>query len=174
MRSYYDKGLLVPDEVTIRVFLERLEEPDCAGGATLDGFPRTLEQARVLDEAFDAQSRRIDAVLYIVVSEPELIMRLAGRWTCRNNGLHVFHTITHPPKVAGVCDECGGELYQRPDDNESTARERLQVFFQQTLPLVDYYKSQGKLAEVNGEQPPEVVGRELVEALRSLETAGKR
>jgi adenylate kinase len=173
VRSYYDKGLLVPDEVTIRMFLERLEEPDCADGAILDGFPRTLEQARALDEAFEKQGKRIGAVLYIMVSEPELIKRLAGRWTCRANGLHVFHSITHPPKVVGVCDECGGELYQRPDDNEATARERLQVFFEQTLPLVGYYKNQGKLAEINGEQSPEAVGRDLVAALRALEATGK-
>ncbi len=173
VRSYYDKGLLVPDEVTIRMFLERLEEPDCADGAILDGFPRTLEQARALDEAFEKQGERIGAVLYIMVSEPELIKRLAGRWTCRANGLHVFHSITHPPKVVGVCDECGGELYQRPDDNEATARERLQVFFEQTLPLVGYYKNQGKLAEINGEQSPEAVGRDLVAALRALEATGK-
>lgn len=173
VRSYYDKGLLVPDEVTIRMFLERLEEPDCADGAILDGFPRTLEQARALDEAFEKKGKRIGAVLYIMVSEPELIKRLAGRWTCRANGLHVFHSITHPPKVVGVCDECGGELYQRPDDNEATARERLQVFFEQTLPLVGYYKNQGKLAEINGEQSPEAVGRDLVAALRALEATGK-
>jgi adenylate kinase len=173
VRSYYDKGLLVPDEVTIRMFLERLEEPDCADGAILDGFPRTLEQARALDEAFEKQGKRIGAVLYIMVSEPELIKRLSGRWTCRANGLHVFHSITHPPKVVGVCDECGGELYQRPDDNEATARERLQVFFEQTLPLVGYYKNQGKLAEINGEQSPEAVGRDLVAALRALEATGK-
>lgn len=169
VRSFYDKGLLVPDDVTIRMFLERLTEPDAAHGAVLDGFPRTLEQAQALDAALDAQGKSIAAVLYIRVSEPELIKRLAGRWICRNNGLHVYHTISRPPKVPGVCDECGGELYQRADDTAETARERLQVFFQQTLPLVDYYKQQNKLADVNGEQLPEAVGRELVSALHKLE-----
>jgi adenylate kinase len=168
VRSYYDKGLLVPDDVTIRMFLERLAEPDCARGAMLDGFPRTLEQARALDEAFDREGKQIDAVLYIVVSEPELMKRLSGRWICRNNGLHVFHDVTKPPKTPGVCDECGGELYQRVDDKPETARDRLKVFFEQTLPLVQYYRDQHKLAEVNGEQDPEAVGRDMLAALRSL------
>jgi len=172
VRSYYDKGLLVPDDVTIRMFLERLAQLDCTDGAMLDGFPRTIEQAKALDDALAAQGKRIDAVLYIKVSDPELIKRLAGRWICRNNGLHVFHSISRPPKVPGVCDECGGELYQRVDDKEETARDRLRVFFKQTMPLVDYYLNQGKLAEVDGERAPDVVGRDLVQALRKLDTAG--
>ena len=172
VRSYYDKGLLVPDDVTIRMFLERLAQLDCANGAMLDGFPRTIEQAKALDDALAAQGKRIDAVLYIKVSDPELMKRLAGRWICRNNGLHVFHSVSRPPKVPGVCDECGGELYQRVDDKEETARDRLRVFFKQTMPLVDYYLNQGKLAEVDGERAPDVVGRDLVQALRKLDTAG--
>jgi adenylate kinase len=172
VRSYYDKGLLVPDDVTIRMFLERLAQLDCANGAMLDGFPRTIEQAKALDHALAAQGKRIDAVLYIKVSDPELMKRLAGRWICRNNGLHVFHSVSRPPKVPGVCDECGGELYQRVDDKEETARDRLRVFFKQTMPLVAYYLNQGKLAEVDGERAPDVVGRDLVQALRKLDTAG--
>jgi adenylate kinase len=172
VRSYYDKGLLVPDDVTIRMFLERLAQLDCANGAMLDGFPRTIEQAKALDDALAAQGKRIDAVLYIKVSDPELMKRLAGRWICRNNGLHVFHSVSRPPKVPGVCDECGGELYQRVDDKEETARDRLRVFFKQTMPLVAYYLNQGKLAEVDGERAPDVVGRDLVQALRKLDTAG--
>lgn len=172
VRSYYDKGLLVPDDVTIRMFLERLAQLDCTNGAMLDGFPRTIEQAKALDDALAAQGKRIDAVLYIKVSDPELMKRLAGRWICRNNGLHVFQSVSRPPKVPGVCDECGGELYQRVDDKEETARDRLRVFFKQTMPLVDYYLNQGKLAEVDGERAPDVVGRDLVQALRKLDTAG--
>ncbi|MHB8576003.1 MAG: adenylate kinase [Dehalococcoidia bacterium] len=168
VRSFYDKGALVPDDVTIRMFLERLAEPNCAGGAMLDGFPRTLAQARALDEAFANQGKRIDAVLYIVVSEPELMQRLSGRWICRNNGLHVFHDVSHPSKQRGVCDECGGELYQRVDDKPETARDRLKVFFDQTLPLVDYYRAQKKLADVNGEQAPDAVGRDMLAALKRL------
>ncbi|HZU75604.1 MAG TPA: adenylate kinase [Dehalococcoidia bacterium] len=166
VRSYYDAGQLVPDDVTIRMFLDRLAEPDCANGAMLDGFPRTIEQAKALDEAFAQQGKQIDVVLYIKVAEPELMKRLSGRWICRNNGLHVFHEVTHPPKTPGVCDICGGELYQRVDDKPETARDRLQVFFNQTLPLVDYYARQGKLAEVNGEQAPDAVGRDLLAVLR--------
>ena len=172
VRSYYDKGLLVPDDVTIRMFLERLAQLDCTNGAMLDGFPRTIEQAKALDDALAAQGKRIDAVLYIKVSDPELMKRLAGRWICRNSGLHVFHSISRTPKVPGVCDECGGELYQRVDDKEETARDRLRVFFKQTMPLVDYYLNQGKLAEVDGERAPDMVGRDLVQTLRKLDTAG--
>jgi len=165
VRSYYDKGLLVPDEATIRMFLDRLSEPDCVNGALLDGFPRTLEQARALDLTLDEQGKQIGAVLFIKVSEPELVKRLAGRWICRNSGSHVYHELTRPPKVPGVCDECGGELYQRVDDKPVTARERLRVFFDQTLPLVGYYHEQGKLTEINGEQSADAVGRDLLKAL---------
>jgi adenylate kinase len=168
VRSYYDKGLLIPDDITIRMFLERLAEPDCAHGAMLDGFPRTLEQARALDEALENQGKRIAAVLYIDVPEAALMTRLAGRWICRNNGLHVFHDVTRPPQTPGVCDECGGELYQRVDDKPETARDRLKVFFAQTLPLVEYYTAQAKLARVNGDQDPEAVGRDLLAALEIL------
>jgi adenylate kinase len=165
VRSYYDQGQLVPDALTIRLFLERLAEPDCSSGCLLDGFPRTLEQARALDAALGERHQSIDRVLYLIVSEPELLKRLAGRLICRNNGLHVFHEITRPPKVAGVCDECGGELYQRVDDKIETARERLHVFFNETLPLVEYYRVQGKLAEVNGEQAAQAVGRDMLAAI---------
>ncbi len=173
VRSYYDKGQLVPDDVTIRMFLERLAEADAANGAMLDGFPRTLEQAKALDAAFAREGKAIDVALYIEVSEPELMTRLSGRLICKNNGLHVFHEVTHPPRVAGVCDICGGELYQRVDDKPETARERLQVFFNQTLPLVEYYQGQGKLKRVNGEQAPAAVGRELIAAVRELHDDAK-
>ena len=172
VRSYYDKGLLVPDDLTIRMFLERLAEQDAAQGAMLDGFPRTLPQAEALDAAFGAQGKRIDVALYIEVSEPELMIRLAGRLICRANGLHVYHEVTKPPKVAGVCDECGGELYQRSDDTAEAASERLKVFFAQTRPLVDYFTAQGKLRRVNGEQAPAAVGVELLAALREMTDGG--
>jgi adenylate kinase len=168
VRSFYDKGALVPDDVTIRMFLERLSEPDCAAGCMLDGFPRTIEQAEALDRAMAADGKQIDAVLYIKVARPELMKRLSGRLICRANGLHVYHEVTHPPRVAGVCDVCGGELYQRVDDKPETARDRLQVFFDSTLPLVSYYQKQNKLAEVNGERAPEAVGADLMAALHRL------
>lgn len=166
VRRYYDQGALVPDELTIRMFLERLAQPDAAKGAMLDGFPRTLAQAEALDKAFSAQGKRVDAALYIVVPDYDLLKRLSSRWICRNNGQHVFNTISRPPKTPGVCDDCGGELYQREDDKPETARHRLEVFHEQTAPVIDYYQAQGKLARVNGAQEPDAVGQELLAALR--------
>jgi adenylate kinase len=163
VRSYYDKGLLVPDDVVIRVMLSRL---DGLEGALLDGFPRTLEQAKALDAALAAKGRRIDKVIYINVPTDELIGRLAGRWICRNDGAHVFHERNRPPRVPGVCDICGGELYQRPDDTVETAQRRLEEYFKLTAPLIEYYRAQGKLCEVNGQQDIEAVGRDLMRCLQ--------
>jgi adenylate kinase len=164
VRSYYDRGLLVPDDVTIRVMLNRL---DGASGALLDGFPRTIEQATALDDALAAKGQRIDKVAYINVASDELIGRLAGRWICRNDGGHVFHERNRPPKTAGVCDMCGGELYQRPDDTVETAQRRLEEYFKLTAPLIDYYRAQGKLCEVNGQQDFAAVGRDLLRCLKT-------
>ncbi len=164
VRSYYDKGLLVPDDVVIRVMLARLEG---ASGALLDGFPRTLEQAKALDEALTAQGQGIHRVVYINVPPDELLGRLAGRWICRTDGGHVFHERNRPPKVAGVCDICGGALYQRPDDTVETARRRLDEYFKLTAPLIEYYRAQGKLREVNGMQSVEAVGRDLMTRLKT-------
>ncbi|MFN8559614.1 MAG: adenylate kinase [Dehalococcoidia bacterium] len=163
VRSYYDKGLLVPDDVVIRVMLARI------AGVTdvlLDGFPRTLEQAKALDGALAESGKEIARVVYINVPAEELIGRLAGRWICRADGGHVYHERNRPPKTAGVCDLCGGELYQRPDDTVETAKQRLDVYFAQTAPLIDYYRAQGKLCEVNGLQAVDAVGRELMACLR--------
>ena len=160
-KAYVDKGALVPDELTIRLLLDRLDRPDTQKGVLLDGFPRTLEQAQALDEALKQRCQAVDKVLYINVGEEEVVRRLAGRWTCRNCGA-VYHQVFSPPKQAGVCDKCGGELYQRDDDKPETVRNRLQVFTKQTAPLVDYYKKQGKLLEVNGEQEAEAVGKDLL------------
>lgn len=163
-KSYMDKGELVPDEVTIKMILERLARPDCRGGAILDGFPRTLEQARALDEALGPQGKGIDRVLYIEVSNEELLRRLSGRWICRQCQTP-YHLVNAPPRVAGRCDRCGGELYQRADDTVETARNRLEVYFAQTSPLIDYYQQASKLVEINGEQSVEQVGRELMTAV---------
>ena len=165
-KSYMEKGQLVPDKVTVAMVLERLQEPDCAGGALLDGFPRTLEQARALEEALQAEAGKgIHKVLYIEVSEPELLARLSGRWICRQCQ-QPYHTVNFPPKIAGVCDKCGGELYQRADDTIETARKRLEVYFDQTTPLIDYYGQKSILATVNGEQQVEQVGKDLMTAVR--------
>ena len=149
-KAYMEKGQLVPDEITIQMVLDRLADPDCAGGAILDGFPRNTQQAEALDKALSAQHKAIDKVVYIKVSEAELIKRLAGRWICRNCQAP-YHEVDSPPKVKGKCDRCGGELYQRADDTVATVKKRLVVYFNETSPLIDYYKAAGKLAEVNGE-----------------------
>ena len=164
VRTYMEKGELVPDAVTIRVILERISAPDCAQGFILDGFPRTLEQAKALDEALMEKGKAIDVALYIEVSTPELVKRLSGRWICRNCQTP-YHLINSPPKVPGRCDRCGGELYQRPDDSEEAVRNRLRVYSTQTAPLSEYYAGQGTLVEINGEQGVEAVAKEVMAAL---------
>lgn len=165
-KSYMEKGLLVPDEVTVKMILGRITAPDCAKGFILDGFPRTLEQAEALDEALAAGGRSIDEVLYIKVSNEELLRRLSGRWICRNCQAP-YNVVELPPKVQGKCDYCGGELYQRADDTEETARKRLDVYFAQTMPLIEYYTKAGKLIEINGQQGIESVTRDLVTSIGS-------
>lgn len=163
-KVYMEKGQLVPDEITIQMVMERLGEQDCTKGAILDGFPRNLEQAKALDKALDKQSRAIDKVMYIKVSEGELLKRLGGRWICRNCQAP-YHEVDSPPKVAGKCDRCGGELYQRADDNVATVKKRLEVYFGETSPLIDYYRQAGKLLEVNGEGSMAEVNRRILTAL---------
>jgi adenylate kinase len=163
-KAYYDRGELVPDELTIRMLLERIAQPDCARGCLLDGFPRNLDQAKALDAALSKRSQAVDHAAYIRVGEEELVQRLSGRWTCRGCGA-VYHERYSPPKTAGRCDQCGGELYQRTDDQPETVRRRLGVYFRDTAPLVEYYRHEGKLVEVDGGQSIEVVGRALKEAL---------
>jgi len=164
VKDYLDKGLLVPDEVTIGMILERISAPDCARGFILDGFPRTLEQARALDSALGERGKAIEMVLYIKVSTPELVRRLGGRFICRNCQTP-YHEIASPPKVPGICDLCGGELYQRPDDSPETVSRRLEVYIAETAPLIDYYQGAGKLVEVDGEGGIEEVGERLIAAL---------
>ncbi len=166
-KSYMEKGMLVPDKITIRMVLERMPVPDCESGVVFDGFPRNLEQARALDEALAKQTKAIDRVVYIKVSEEELLRRLSGRWICRNCQTP-YHAIDSPPKIWGKCDQCGGELYQRPDDTDETVKKRLQVYFTQTAPLIDYYTRVGKLIEVNGEGGIDEVGRRIIVALRGV------
>jgi len=163
-KAYYDRGELVPDELTIRMLLERISQPDCGRGCLLDGFPRNLDQAKALDAALSKRSQAVDHAAYIRVGEEELVQRLSGRWTCRGCGA-VYHEQYSPPKTAGRCDGCGGELYQRTDDQPDTVRRRLGVYFRDTAPLVEYYRHEGKLVEVDGGQSIEAVGRALKEAL---------
>jgi adenylate kinase len=164
-RSYMDKGELVPDEITIRMVLERIDQPDCASGCLFDGFPRTSQQAEALDQALKERGRAVDKSVYIEVSDEELLKRLSGRWLCRNCQTP-YHMTNSPPRTPGRCDRCGGELYQRPDDREETVKERIKVFLAQTLPLLDYYKKQGKLVRVNGNLGAQEVAREIFSTLR--------
>ncbi|MSQ61827.1 MAG: adenylate kinase [Dehalococcoidia bacterium] len=161
-KAYMDRGDLVPDEVTIGMLLGRLAQQQ--GGILLDGFPRTLEQAKALDRALEERGSAVDRVLAIAVPDDELLSRLSGRWLCRNCGA-VYHEKNQPPKQAGKCDACGGELYQRDDDKREAAVRRLE---RQRPPdaLIGHYRSQGKLVEVDGQRSVDAVGDDLIAALR--------
>ncbi|MFC2028098.1 adenylate kinase [Chloroflexota bacterium] len=163
-KTYMDKGELVPDDVTVKMVLDRIAKPDCANGFLLDGFPRTIPQAEALDKALGEEGKTIEKAVSVAVPNEQLIKRLSGRWICRGCQAP-FHMVDAPPKEVGKCDHCGGELYQRDDDNEVTVRNRLDVYMNQTAPLIDYYKGQGKLLEVNGNQPVDAVSREMLTAL---------
>jgi adenylate kinase len=164
-KSYMEKGKLVPDEITIKMVLERILAADCSGGVIFDGFPRTLKQAEALDKALREQGKAVDKVVYIKVSEPELLKRLSGRWICRQCQTP-YHAVNSPPKVWGRCDRCGGELYQRPDDTVETVKKRLEVYWAETAPLIDYYTRAGKLIEVNGEGTEAGIEQRIIDALR--------
>jgi adenylate kinase len=151
-KSYMDQGALVPDDVIIRMMAERLSAADAGRGFILDGFPRTIAQAEALARLLKDLGQTLDAVVYFDVSEPELLRRLTGRRVCRACG-HSYHLTSNPPRRAGVCDACGGELYQRDDDAEATVRNRLDVYRRQTAPLLDYYRQRNLLAPVSGEGP---------------------
>ena len=167
-KSYMEQGKLVPDEITIKMILERVSQPDCASGCLFDGFPRTLEQAEALDKAFADQGKNIDKAIYIKVPDEELVKRLSGRWICRKCQTP-YHMVSAPPKVPGKCDKCGGELYQRPDDREETVRERLKVFSAQTMPIIDYYRRQSKLIEVDGNLGIQGVAKKIIAVLKAEE-----
>jgi adenylate kinase len=162
-KQYYDKGNLVPDDVILRMVAERLRQPDAAKGFILDGFPRTIAQADGLAKMLDELGQKLDAVIYLDVSEPELVRRLTGRRLCRNCQ-SPYHLVSAPPQRADVCDKCGGELYQRVDDSDATVRNRLQVYETQTSPLLDYYRERGLLRTVSGEGAVEKIRQALREA----------
>lgn len=148
-KKYMDKGELVPDSVVVGLVKERIQEPDCAKGYMLDGFPRNVSQAETLDGMLSELGQKIDHVVSIEVPDEELVKRLTGRRTCRDCGAG-YHVMFDPPKKDGVCDKCGGELYQRDDDNETTVKSRLEVYNSQTKPLIDYYEGQSKIRGVDG------------------------
>ena len=166
-KSYMDKGQLVPDEVTIGIVEERLAQPDCKEGFLLDGFPRTTAQAEALDEVMSKQQRRIEAAINISVPEEVLIQRTTGRVSC-TRCKSVYHVVFNPPQQSGICDKCGGELIQRSDDEEETARKRLQVYQQQTSPLLDYYEEHGILHNIDGNRDAMQVFADIQEVLASI------
>jgi adenylate kinase len=159
-KRHMDSGALVPDQVVIGLVGERLGQPDAKAGCVLDGFPRTTAQAEALDALFADKGIALDRVVFFAVSRPELLRRLTGRRICRECG-RSFHVVSAPPKVAGKCDVCGGELYQRVDDSEATVATRLDVYQTQTAPLLDYYRARKLLAEVNGEGPVDRVAEAI-------------
>jgi adenylate kinase len=166
-KTYMDRGDLVPDDVTIAMVRDRLENVDCEQGVILDGFPRTQAQARGLDDMLADMGRALNGVLYIAVPDEELVGRLSGRWICRLCQTP-YHAIFSPPARPGVCDDCDGELYQRDDDRPETVRARLEVYREQTAPLIDYYRQAGLLKEVDGAGDMEAVSAALLEAIRDL------
>lgn len=164
-KSFMDKGELVPDDLTIAMIRDRLKSPDCEKGAILDGFPRTPTQADALAVMLAEFGGKVDAVPYITADENILVERISGRWTCRAQG-HIYNQKTSLPKQKGVCDIDGSELYQRNDDKADTVSKRIHVYFEQTMPLVEYYRMKGILIEVNGMQLVDQVTNILLSALR--------
>jgi adenylate kinase len=164
-KSYMDKGDLVPDEVTVGIVKERLAQDDCKKGWILDGFPRTTAQAAALDAILHELGIKLTAVLDISVDREKLIKRVSGRLICRKCGAS-YHTVFNPPKKPGICDNCGSPLYQRPDDNEETVKERLAVYDTSTKPLVDYYKASGHYFLINGDQAIDQVYSDIKDALK--------
>jgi adenylate kinase len=165
-KNYMDAGQLVPDEVTINMVRDRLAEPDAGDGFLLDGFPRTTPQAVALDKLLADLGNGLDLVLELVVDDDEVIRRLSGRRTCRGCG-KIWHVEFDCPSREGICDRCGGELFQRDDDKAETIAERLRVYARDTAPLVDYYGAQGKLVGIDATGPVEDVTVRAIDALRS-------
>jgi adenylate kinase len=163
-KKYMDAGALVPDSVVIGIVKDRLQESDTAKGFLMDGFPRTIPQAEALDKALEELGRAITKTIVLLVDEDLLIKRLTGRRICRNCQTP-FHVLFNQPQVEGVCDKCGGELYQRDDDTEATVRNRLEVYRAQTEPLIDYYDAQGVVARIDGAQEPEKTFADIKDAV---------
>ena len=164
-QPFVESGRLVPNELTIGMLLQRIAQPDCAGGCMFDGFPRNTEQAEALDEALTAEGKQIDKAIYIPVATEELVRRLAGRWSCPQCGA-VYHETSQPPKQPGICDNCGSQLYQREDDKPEVVRTRLEVNLKNLDPLLDHYRRGGKLVEVDGERPVDEITRDILRLLQ--------
>lgn len=167
-KEYVDKGQLVPDEVTIGIVRERLSRPDTEKGFLLDGFPRTVPQAEALDQALEEMKRKIDVVIHLDVNRDALLARLTGRRICRSCG-STYHVVFNPPRVEGVCDKCGGELYQRADDTVETVATRLDVNIKQQEPLLQFYKAKGLLHSVDGDADIDEVFEQISSILRGVQ-----
>ncbi|OAR24359.1 adenylate kinase [Streptomyces sp. ERV7] len=170
-KAYMDAGNLVPDEVTIGMAKDRMAQSDAQHGFLLDGFPRNVVQAEALDEALKTDGVRLDAVLDLEVPEDEVVKRIAGRRICRTDSAHVFHVAYNAPKTEGVCDICGGELYQRGDDTEDTVRKRLEVYHSETEPIIDYYRAQGLVVTISALGKVDEVTERAMHALKAEKTA---
>jgi adenylate kinase len=171
-KAYMDVGELVPDEVTIGMAKDRMEQQDAEHGFLLDGFPRNVSQAEALDAMLKSEGMTLDAVLDLEVPEDEVVKRIAGRRICRNDSSHVFHVTYSAPKAEGVCDVCGGDLYQRDDDSEATVRKRLEVYHTQTEPIIDYYRAQNLVVTITALGKVTDVTRCAMEALKKSDDEG--
>ena len=165
-KGFIDQGLLVPDELTVGLVTDRISQSDCEKGFMLDGFPRNVAQAQHLDKYLKEVGISLDKVVNIEVDKDILVGRAVGRRICKSCGA-TYHVEFNPPKADSVCDVCGGELYQRADDNEETVSKRIQVYLDETKPLVDYYSKEGIIANINGEQSIDKVFADIVDALGS-------
>lgn len=165
VKAYLDKGMLVPDELTVEIVKDRLLQDDCKNGFLLDGFPRTLEQADALDKVLSEMGTKLDRVINIQVDPKLLVDRAVGRRICKDCG-QTYHLVFNKPTKEGICDKCGGELYQRKDDTEETVANRINVYQEQTQPLIEYYTKKGIILDINGEQPIDKVGSDIISNLR--------
>jgi adenylate kinase len=166
-KGYMDKGDLVPDELICRVIMERIDSPEAADGFLLDGFPRTVKQAEVLEDALKSRDRELSAALLVEVDDDEVVRRLSGRRVCKKNG-HLYHVEFDPPKNEGVCDQDGSKLEQRDDDKPETVKHRLDVYHDQTSPLVQHYDDEGILRRFDGKRPPGEVHDHIRATLATL------
>jgi adenylate kinase len=163
-QAFMERGDLVPDDLVVEMIVDRLNAPDAARGALLDGFPRTVAQAEALESRLEQRGGRVRAAVYVEVPTPVLIERLAGRWICRRCPAS-FHTLFNPPANEGVCDHCQGELYQRSDDKREVVENRVNVYLRDTLPVIERYEARGLLQRINGDRPIQEVRSALREAL---------